>query len=112
MIRRWGIRSSQRPTGGTPDNTCVSMWAGGSGEAASRQSQCLPGKSERPKGGAPSDHHRGPWPDRSGTTLRTKTEVLIGGQLDLDNVERREIYLGTGGLHIRDETTIFLHGGH
>ena len=81
------------------------MWAGESGEADSWQPQILTGKSKGLKGGAPSDRPRGPWPDKSVATLRTKTEVPGGGELDVENVERGETYLGTGGLHIRDDTT-------
>ena len=38
--------------------------------------------------------------DRPGTALHAKKEVPSGRKLDLDNVERRETYIGTGGGYI------------
>ena len=69
------------------------MWSGEGGEADSWRPQFLPRKSGGPKGGATSDRPRGLWPDISGTTLRTKTEVPGGGELDVENVERGGTYL-------------------
>ena len=88
------------------------MWAGGGGEAASWQPKRLPGTYEGPKGEATSDCNPEPWVDRPGTEFHAKTEVTSGWKLDVENVERRETYLGRGGLHIRDKTTIFIQCGH
>ena len=56
-----------------------------------------------------SDRPRGIWPDIPSTTLLTKTEVLSGGELYVDNVEEGETYLGTGRLHISNTRRHF-HG--
>ena len=88
------------------------MWSVDGGEAASRRPQRLPGKSEVPKGGTPSDCPSGTWPDGSSATLRTKTDFPGRGELDVENMERRDTYLGTGGIHIRYDTTRILHGRH
>ena len=112
LVRHRGIRASQQPTDGTTDHICVSMRAGGGGEAASCRYKRLPGTSKGPKGGEPNKRHSGPWTDISGTTLYAKTEVPSGGELDVENVERGETYLGKGGLNIKEDTDIFLQGGH
>ena len=94
------------------DNTGVSMRAVGDGKYACWRPQRLPGKSEGPKGGTTSDRPCRTWTDGSSTTLLTKTEVLVGGELDVENVEIGENYLGTGKPHIRENTTRILHGIH
>ena len=53
------------------------------------------------------DRRRESWAVRPGTSFYTKMEVLSGGKLDLEDVEIRGTYLGTGGLHNRDETAGF-----
>ena len=40
------------------------------------------------------------FPDGPSTTLLTETEVSSRGELDVDNVEGGETYLGAGILHI------------
>ena len=112
MVRCWGIRAPQQPPSGPLDNTCFSMWDVGGGEAASWQPQRPNGTSKGTTGGTPSDCHRKTWADRPGTIIHATTEVPRGGELDMADVERRETYLGTGGLTTRDETTIFLQCGH
>ena len=102
LVHHRGICSPKQPTGGPSDNTWFNMWYVGCREAASRRPQRLPGTSKGPRGGAPSDYHREPLSDRPGTALHAKKEVPSGRKLDLDNVERRETYIGTGGgLHNR-----------
>ena len=111
-VRCWGIHAPQQLTGGLSYDTSFNMWAGGGGEDANRRPQRLSGTSEVPKGGAPSDRHHKPWADITSTKLHAKTEVPSGWKLDVDIVEIRETYLGVGGLHIRDKTSIFLQCGN
>ena len=86
------------------------MWAGGVGEASFWRSQRLPGKSEGPKGVTSSNCRRQIWPDGSSTTLLTKTEVLGGGELDVENVEGGDNYFRTWRLNLREDTKRLLHG--
>ena len=62
--------------------------------------------------GAPSDRHRNSWDDRPGTILHTKTEVPSGGEMDMEGLEIRDNYLGTGGLHTRDDKNRFIQCGN
>ena len=73
------------------------------------ENSILPNTFKGPKERAPRNRHRKPWADVPGVEFHAKTEVAIGGKL---NVERRETYLGTGGIHIKDETTRFLQCVH
>ena len=99
MVRRQGLRASQQPPNGTLGNAGVSMgW----------RPQRLPGKSEGPTGGTTSDRPRGIWPDRSSNIILNRTEISNRGELEVDNVKGGETYLGTGRLHLRDNTTQFL----
>ena len=74
----------------------------GDEEAACRQPQRLPVKSEGPARRTTSNRPRGTWPHGPSTTMITKTEVSSGGELDVENVKGGETYLGAGILHIRD----------
>ena len=112
LVFCWGIHASQQPTDGTLDNTCISMWDGEGEEAAILQPQRLPVKCNGQKEGTLSNRTRGVWPDGSRTAVRTKTEVPVGKKLGVENVEIEDTYLGTGGLHIRDNTTILIHVRH
>ena len=110
MVWRRSLRASQRPTNVTLDNACVIMRAKGYGEASGWLPQLLPDKSEGPTGGTTRDLPRGTWTDGSIKTLLSETELSEGGELDVENVEVGETYLGTGGLHLWDDTTRLLHG--
>ena len=78
-------------------------------EATCWQPQRLPGKSEGPAGRTTSNRPRRIWHDGPINTLLTKTEVLSGGELDVENVEGGETYLEDGILHLRD-TRPLIHG--
>ena len=56
-------------------------------------------------GGTTSDRTCGTCTDRSSKTLLTEMEVLDRGELDVDNVEGGETFLGKGRIHLRDDTT-------
>ena len=72
----------------------------------------MPGPSEGSKGGAPIYRHRDPWAGKSGTEFNAKTEVSSGGKLDVEDVERGETYIGTGGIYTREKMTRFLQRRH
>ena len=71
------------------------------GEAACRRPQRMPGKSEGPAGRTNRNRSCGTYPDGPRITLLTETEVSSGGELDVENVEGGETYLGEGRLHLR-----------
>ena len=88
------------------------MWARRGGEDASWQPQCLSGTFKVSEGGAPCDRHHKPWADRPGTEFHAKMEVPSGGKIGVEDVERGDTYLGTGGIHTREETDISLQHNH
>ena len=85
------------------------MQAKGDGEAACRQPQRLPGKSEGPAVRTTSNRPRGIWPYGPSTIVLAETEVSRIGELDVKNLEGGETYLGAGRLYLRD-TRRPLHG--
>ena len=58
--------------------------------------------SEGPAGRTTSNRPCSTWPDGPSTTLLAETEVSSRGELDLENVEGGDTYLGVGRLHLRD----------
>ena len=94
MVCCWGIRAPQRPTGGASGSTGIVMWAGGGDDAASRKTQRLIETTKEPTGGGPDDQHLKPWTIITVNALQTKTNVLRGGRLVVEDEERNETYLG------------------
>ena len=109
LVQRWGLRVAQRPTYDQLNKETVIVRDKGFGEAACRRPQRLPRKSEGPVGRTIINRPRGTWPDGSITTILTKTKVSRGGELDVENLEGGETYLGAERLHLRDMRRL-LHG--
>ena len=101
LVRRRGLHSAQQPTHNQLDKSSVRVRAKGDGETSCWQPQYLPGKSEGTAGITTRNLTRSTWPDGPITSLITETEVLSGGELDVENVEVGETYLGAWRLHLR-----------
>ena len=109
LVRHRGLHAAQQPTYDQQDKASIRVRAKGDEEASCWRPQCLPGKSEGTAGRTTRNRPRRRWPDGPITTLLTKTEVLRGGQLDVDIVEGGETYLGAGRLYLREMRRL-LHG--
>ena len=88
------------------------MNASGGGGAAIRKHKCTPVTTEGPMGGGPYNHHCKPRAVRPVMSLHSKPEVPSGGKLDVEDVDRRETYLGMMGLHTREEKEGFIKCGY
>ena len=109
LVRCQVLRAAQIPTCYQLDKAIVRVRAERDEEDACRRHQRLPGKYEGPTRRTTSDRPRGIWTDGPSTTIFTETELLIGGELDVENVDGGETYLGVGRLYLRDMRRL-IHG--